>query len=93
MVKFSCKICTKAVASNHRAIQCDICDIWVHVKCNKMNSQTYYLLRKDNTIVTEITKKEHSQVHFMNSKSIMKRADGITAINSTLQLYHLWGSL
>ena len=49
MVKFPCKICTKSVASNHRAIQCDICDIWAHIKCKKTNSQTYDLLRKDNT--------------------------------------------
>ena len=49
MVKFPCEICTKAVASNHKAIQCDICDIWVHIKCNKINSQTYELLKKDNT--------------------------------------------
>ena len=49
MVKFPCKICTKPVASNHRAIQCDICDIWMPIKCNKINSQTYDSLRKDNT--------------------------------------------
>ena len=49
MVKFPCKICTKDVASNHRVIQCDICNIWVHIKCNKINSQTYDLLRKVNT--------------------------------------------
>ena len=49
MVKFPCEICTKAVASNHRAIQRDICDIWAHIKCNKINLQTYELIKKDNT--------------------------------------------
>ena len=47
MVKFPCKICTKAVARNHRAIH--QCDIWVQIKCSKINSQTCDLLRKDNT--------------------------------------------
>ena len=49
MVKFPCKIYTKTIASNHRAIQCHTSDIWVHIKCNKLNPQTYDLLRKDNT--------------------------------------------
>ena len=50
MVKFPCRKCTKVVAiSNHRAIQCDICDIWVDTKWNKIISQRYDLLRKDNT--------------------------------------------
>ena len=47
MVKFPCKICTKAVARNHRAIH--QYDIWVQIKCSKINSQTCDLLRKGNT--------------------------------------------
>ena len=47
MVKFPCKICTKVVINNHTAIQCDICDIWVPIKYNKINS--YESLKKDNT--------------------------------------------
>ena len=40
-VKFPCKICKKPVAQNHKAIFWDICDTWVHIKCNKINNQTY----------------------------------------------------
>ena len=47
-VKFPCKICEKAVAENHRAICCDTCNIWVHIKCHKINIQTYNILKKEN---------------------------------------------
>ena len=45
-IKFSCKICNKAVANNHHAVECDKCHILVHIKCNKINLQTYNLLQK-----------------------------------------------
>ena len=46
LIKFPCKVCSKAVASNHHAVQCDKCHIWVHIKCNKINLQTYKFLQK-----------------------------------------------
>ena len=46
VIKFPCKICNKTVASNHHAVQCDKCHIWVHIKCNKINLQTYKFLQK-----------------------------------------------
>ena len=48
VVKFPCKICLKAVANLHHAIQCDNCNIWVHFKCNKINTQTYKFLQKSS---------------------------------------------
>ena len=47
-VKFPCEICEEAVAGNHRAVCCDICNIWVHIKCNRINTQTYNILKKEN---------------------------------------------
>ena len=46
VVKFPCKICCKPVANSHHAIQCDNCNIWVHVKCSRINTQTYKFLQK-----------------------------------------------
>ena len=46
-VKFPCKICKKPVAQNHKAVSCDACDNWVHIKCNKIKTQTYNILRKE----------------------------------------------
>ena len=48
VVKLLCKICFKAVANSHHAIQCDNCNIWVHVKCNKINTKTYKFLQKSS---------------------------------------------
>ena len=47
LVKFSRKICKKPVAQNHKAVCCDVCDTWVHIKCNKINTQTYNILKKE----------------------------------------------
>ena len=44
-VNYTCKICQKAIAKNHRAIECDNCNLWVHIKCNKINLQTYKCLQ------------------------------------------------
>ena len=30
-------------------MQCDKCNIWVHIKCNKIHLQTYKLLRKSSS--------------------------------------------
>ena len=48
MIKFPCKICLKSVHSNHKAIQCDNCDNWIHIKCNKLESVDYELLKGKN---------------------------------------------
>ena len=32
-VKFPCAICSRPLASNHCALQCDYCDFWCHIKC------------------------------------------------------------
>ena len=33
-IKYPCSVCGKPVAKNHRALQCDQCDTWVHIKCD-----------------------------------------------------------
>ena len=49
VIQFSCKICSKAVANNHQAIKCDKCNLWIHIKCNKINKQTYNYLKSDSS--------------------------------------------
>ena len=46
--KFPCKICNNPVAKNHKAVECDNCGLWVHIKCNKINTQTYKYLQKES---------------------------------------------
>ena len=47
---FSCGICLNPIAKNHKAVKCDNCDLWIHIKCNKINVQTYNLSFNDNTV-------------------------------------------
>ena len=32
--KFPCKICAKNVQDKDKAVQCDLCELWIHIKCN-----------------------------------------------------------
>ena len=48
-IKFPCGICEKPVANNHQAINCDKCGLWIHIKCNKINKQTYIYLMRENS--------------------------------------------
>ena len=36
-----CQVCNKIVASNHRAIECNICQRWVYIKCKKLDQKDY----------------------------------------------------
>ena len=49
VIQFPCGICSKAVANNHQAIKCDKCNLWIHIKCNKINKQTYNYLKSDSS--------------------------------------------
>ena len=43
-LKYPFKICCNPVAKNHMAIQCDKCQLWIHIKYNKKMSKliTFY---------------------------------------------------
>ena len=49
VTQFPCKICCKPVATTHKSIKCNKCDIWIHIECNRINKQTYEMLKKDNS--------------------------------------------
>jgi hypothetical protein len=47
--KFPCNICGKNVQENARAICCDFCDNWVHIRCNSISPSRYLeLCEEDN---------------------------------------------
>ena len=46
--KFPCKICNSPVAKNRKAVECDNCGLWVHIKCNNINTETYKYLQKES---------------------------------------------
>eukprot|EP00111_Clytia_hemisphaerica_P012225 TCONS_00035889-protein len=49
-VKYPCNFCQRAVAKNHKGIQCDICDHWVHIKCNNTTNGEYLYLQNNNDV-------------------------------------------
>ena len=48
-IKFPCGTCSKPVANNHRAIRCDLCSLWVHIKCNFTSVEEYNRLIDHNS--------------------------------------------
>ena len=36
-----CRVCWKAVHSNHRSVSCDHCSYWCHLKCTDLPLRTY----------------------------------------------------
>ncbi|XP_057310678.1 uncharacterized protein LOC130648640 [Hydractinia symbiolongicarpus] len=50
MINFPCGVCGKSVNSNHKAIQCDICKFWIHIKCNGLNADDYISLQNSDEL-------------------------------------------
>ena len=42
--KFSRRICTKNVHEKDKAVQCDLCELWIHIKYNNLNYLDYRYL-------------------------------------------------
>ena len=40
-VRFPCGTCRRAVAKNHRAVSCDSCQNWFHIKCCNITANQY----------------------------------------------------
>ena len=49
-VKYPCGICSRPVASNHRALQCGNCDFWCHIKCVKVSPSQYEKMKGSSAI-------------------------------------------
>ena len=49
VVQFPCLKCNRTVAKNHKAVQCDICDKWIQIACNNLNTYIYKKLQKDKS--------------------------------------------
>ena len=48
ITKVPCKLCPKNVSDNNNAILCDLCQTWVHIKCNHLNYIVYKNLQGCN---------------------------------------------
>ena len=43
--KFPCKICAKNVQEKDKALQCELCELWIYIKCNNLNYLDYRYLQ------------------------------------------------
>ena len=43
--KFPCMTCAKNVHGKDKAVQCDLCELWIHIKCNNLNYLDYRYLQ------------------------------------------------
>ena len=43
--KFACKICVKNGQDKDKAVQCDLCEVWIHIKCSNLNYLDYRYLQ------------------------------------------------
>ena len=46
--KFPCRICVKNVSGKDKTVQCDLCELWVHIKCKNLNYLDYRYLQNSN---------------------------------------------
>ena len=53
VIKDPCVLCRKFVAKTHRALRCDICLGWVHIKCNNVSPATFskYMDNKNDPLI------------------------------------------
>ena len=45
---FSCRISVKNVSDKDKALQCELCELWVHIKCNNLDYLDYRYLQNSN---------------------------------------------
>ena len=51
---YPCGVCNKKVGIRMRAVECDICNYWNHIKCDNIDPKYYEILKK-----TENTNRHH----------------------------------
>ena len=62
---YPCGICHKPVAKTHRAIKCDICNLWCHVKCRFVSNELYQELISSENEPWNCTKCTKENLPFM----------------------------
>ena len=45
---FPCNTCEKSVNDKDDAVHCDMSQVWIHAKCNKLNQIDYKYLQGSN---------------------------------------------
>ena len=53
-LRYPCGICNKSVMNNQKAIECDSCCKWIHIKCNGTTNEMYEDLKLINEMVENV---------------------------------------
>ena len=78
-LKFPCKICAKNVSENVKAVQCDLCEPWVHAKCNNLN---YHATPENNNDPEKVCSSKYYDIEEVANIEIPHK-------NKSLSLSHL----
>jgi hypothetical protein len=67
----ACINCTKEVKNDHKAIQCELCDLWQHIKCeNIMSGWRYNRIMKGRDSITWVCKPCKRQMLMLTDRRI-----------------------
>ena len=88
---FPCGKCGLKVHDNHKAIQCDSCNFWTHIKCDGVNNSLYENLKKSNsTYYCKLCKELALPFQQLTDEQFFICQKGVNLevdVNSSLQLF------
>ena len=88
--KNQCSICAKNVRNNSKAVQCDICDLWVHASCEQISKKRYNELSdSENEEVFFCSKCLNNELPFGLQNDIIFEQTNTLGLNSDSNLENL----
>ena len=99
VIKDPCGICKKPVAISHNALVCDVCNQWIHIKCNFVSKDLYnkFIDENSNPSIEEKDKSNWICITCINSnlsfghldeKSFHLNSKGISTNNANLENFN-----
>ena len=85
-IKYPCKVCHRAVRHKQNAVECDLCDQWVHIKCNDISKTQYQkMVNQPQTWYCKICIKEIIPYSSLSNEDLWKlRSNLPLSADSTL---------
>ena len=85
-LKLKCTICRRTIASNHRALICDSCNRWIHIKCGQVSATRYVQLQQLKEFewhCPECSSASYASEPTVNSNSIMSHRPNNPELDDT----------
>ena len=85
--KCACRVCYKEVKDHHRAISCDVCENWSHLKCSDISIKLYNHLKylhyfKWTCTKCRVTEQPVSETIDLNNLDLNGQPDAISLVKS-----------